>query len=761
VPTGPSPPTPATALLGRAPELARVVDLVTTPGARLVTITGPPGVGKTRLALAAAAALSDHFAGATAWVDLAPVRDSRLVAAEIARTLGVRRSAAETPLIRLAAAVAGRDLLIVLDNCEHLLDAVPDVGSLLASSPRLRLLATSRERLRLAAEHEVALPPLPMPATHASDDLPALRANPSIALLLARAPAHVALTARTAQSLVDICIRLDGLPLALELAAARLRVFTPGELAFRLDHRMTLLTGAARDTPARHRDLRAAIAWSHDLLPDAERTLFRRLSVFNSDWTARAAAAVCGDAGTLDAIESLLDKSLIVRAAGEDGEARFAMLTSLREFATEQLEQHGEEADTVARHRRYFVEAARRWETSIGTEDESTQWSSLEPVRADVLAAFFASQAADDVEGTLWLAAALGWYWYIHGSLADAAALPTVVSAAACDPRSSSDARAAALVAAGVVALGVGDLDDAARYLDLAIELCTAAGDRRRLAVINAFLGHVARGRGQFADAAGRYGAARTIFEALGNPRGTAWAMHDLGLLASEQGDPDEAETLLRDALRLFRGLDYDWAIAVTAGALATALLRAGLVDEPSHLLGEALERHDGVGDRRGVAQCLEGLAEVASMRGSAATAARLLGAAAAQRLAVAARPTDAEQGRLDRLGVAVLAALGRPAADHEEHAGRTMPAVEAIALAGEVAGDAAGSADPVSLTPRQLEVAALVAGSRTNRQIARALGISEKTTEIHVHNIMARLQSPSRAGIAAWAASHGLGPPR
>ena len=277
-----------------------------------------------------------------------------------------------------------------------------------------------------------------------------------------------------------------------------------------------------------------------------------------------------------------------------------------------------------------------------------------------------------------------------------------------------------------------------------------------------AFLGHVARQQGDLGSAAELYDSARAAYERRGNVRGTAWAGHDLALLALEKDERAEAERLLRESLRLFDSVDYEWAVAVCSSLLASVLVPSGDaadVDEASALLGRALSLHDRVGDRRGVAQSLEVLAEVALARGAAATAARFAGAAGRMRVRVDAAPTEVESRRLADLGTKLNRALGAAAADHELHAGGTMPAVAVLELAARVTGSAEGGTGPVALTARQLEVAALVAEGRTNRQIGKALGISEKTTEIHVHNLMSRLDVPSRAGVAAWAATRDLGP--
>jgi len=744
---------------------------------RLVTLTGPPGIGKTRLGVACASAYAERSGCAAVFVDLAPVRDPALVMVELAQAMGVEPRGGTDLTGQLAAALGSEERLVVLDNCEHLLPAAPDVGRVIAACPRLRVLATSRERLRLSAEREFPVPPLAMPAPADVADLTYLAANPSVALLLDRARRTnpgFDLTPANALLLANACVRLEGLPLAIELAAARLKVLTPGELVFRLASRMEVLAGSTRDVPARQRALRNAIAWSYDLLDAGERALFRRLSVFAGSWTLADASSVCvpDEDDALTMVESLLDKSLIRRLPGDEQTAEFSMLESLREYAAEQLASHAEDEETQARHAEHYAELAVRFEASIGLPEERTGMQGVGRHHADLRAALDYCLDAGRDTWALWLVAALGWDHYAHGDLDHGQALVDAVLpriADRSDQAAMSDAAAAGgqasvLNAGGVLAWATGDNDRAKSLLLSALQHSEGRGDTRRAAIACAFLGHVARAGGEWDASADWHRRAEAGFREGGNTQGVAWARHDLGLLARDHGDLGSAAELLRASLRDFRELDYPWAVASSAWGVGTTLSAQGRLEEAGSLLAEALRIYTEVSDLRGVAQCLDALAHVASERAHYESAARLIGAAAALRVRVAARQPDTEQARTSAVERVLTRALGPQEADTLMHAGRTMSVQQAADLARAVAVGAEpvdpDRSDQVPLTPRERQVAALVASGRTNRQIGRVLGISEKTAEVHLHHVMSKLDARSRAEVAAWAVRHHLSAP-
>jgi predicted ATPase/DNA-binding NarL/FixJ family response regulator len=751
--------------------------MLADPHTRLVTLTGPPGIGKTRLAVACASAHAERSGCAPVFVDLAPVRDPTLVMVELAQAVGVEPRGGTDLIGQVAAALGHEERLVVLDNCEHLLGAAPDVGRVLAACPRLRVLATSRERLRLSAEQEFPVPPLAMPAPADVADLGGLAANPSVALLLDRARRTnpgFDLTPANALLLARACVRLEGLPLAIELAAARLKVLTPGELVFRLSSRMEVLASSTRDVPARQRALRSAIAWSYDLLDSGERALFRRLSVFAGGWTLADAGSVCAvDGGDpLAMVESLLDKSLIRRLPGDEQTAEFSMLESLREYAAERLAASADAEDARARHASHYAGLAAQFEAALGLPGEQARLLWAGRRHPDLRAALDYCLGAGQDALALSLATALGWYHYTHGDLEHGqAVLDAVLPPAAddYDPAAmSEDAKAEAqtgvLIAAGVLAFAMGEMGRAQGLLRRALERSEKRDDARRAAMACAFLGNVARAGGEWDASADWHRRAEARYREEGSTQGVAWARHDLGLLARDHGDLGSAAELLRASLRGFRELDYPWATAWSAWGLGTTLSAQGRLDEAGPLLAEALRIYTDVNDPRGIAQCLEALAHVASERAHYESAARLIGAAAALRERVAARQSDTEQARSSAVEQGLPRALGTQDADTLINAGRTMPVHQAADLALAVAlGAAPGDADrshQVPLTPRERQVAALVASGRTNRQIGRVLGISEKTAEVHLHHVMSKLDARSRAEVAAWAATHHLSAP-
>jgi non-specific serine/threonine protein kinase len=700
------------------------------------------------------------------FVDLSSSFDPVGAMTELARTLGVGGASGDQAGPLVGQWLGDRRMLLVLDNAEQVADLAPELLGLLDASPHTQLLVTSRENMHLSREHELTVPPLQMPRELDVADLDRIRAVPSVAMFsaVARAAApDFEVTAANARSIAEICVRLDGLPLALALAAARIKLFAPDEMAARLRDRKAVLEATDRDVPARHRTLQAAISWSHAVLTPDERRLFRRLAIFAGPWTLEAAERVCADDGAdvVELLTSLLDKSLVHRLSVDSAEAHFAMLQSVRDFAWDQLAETGDLEPTADRHLRYFAERSVVAEARIATDAESTWWEAVSRYEGDTRAARERGLERGDAEAVLALTAALGWNWYLSGHLgaADKAITDTMAWLASTHSGEdeNSDAARAFGVVAGIVAWATGDLVAAERLLDETRRKSSAAGDERRLAGTLAFLGNVARDSGDYESAAAHHREAGELYDRLGHDRGSAWARFDLGRADWQSGRTEAAIALFREALERFRILEYAWAVAWSSWALGTVLIESDQQSDGGPLVASALAEFELVPDYRGMTLCWESLAALAEQRSRHAECVRLVSAATAMRARLQVPRTDTEAARVDRAVDDARSAIGDFELDREQHRGHTMPISEVRALARDIAvGDAIGEAGLRpgwdALTAREREVAALVAEGRTNQQIGNRLGIAARTAEAHVHNIMTKLDVRSRAEVAVWA---------
>jgi non-specific serine/threonine protein kinase len=792
--TAPTVPVPGSRFVGREAELAALVALLADPGERVVTLTGPGGIGKTRLALAAAAAAVARFPDGVFFVDLAAIAQARSVLPAMAQAVGLREQGGRDRMVQLAAILRGKRALLILDNCEHVLEAAPDVARLLAAAPETTVLATSRAPLRIGGERVLPTPPLTLAAGDA--DPAALMASDAGRLFVERARGHdpaFVLDRESAPLIADICARLDGLPLAIELAAARVRLLPPRLLRDRLEPRLLLLTHGARDAPVRLSTMRDAIAWSYDLLSAEEQRLFRWLAVFAggatleaAEWVVGVGSAVLEDetapvdpavlppppntqdppSTTLDRLGALVDHSLLSRDLGPDGQPRLRMLETIREFGLERLAADAaEEAALRAAHARYFLRFAQSLRPVVLRLATRETFDRLAADAANLRAATIWLADRGDPADLAGMVAACYLFWYAAGHVRETETW--LERALARNDQVPAIERARLLNGRAELLMVRGESDKANALFAEALALLRDAG-----ATVDRALALIAYGASL--NFAGSYAAGETVLgeglaltEAIVDRSeriaAAGDALSNLSDSARGLGNLDLAAARGEEALRRYESQRLEQSelrVLTTLGSIARDQGRYRLAVE-RYLT--CLARNGEDGEVRLIATDLEGIASAAAAWGQSRTALLLFGAAGALRERAGipmSLPVDA--ARVERDVATLRETLGAAAADALLCEGRGLPLTEAMRIAATLHGLTAAEASPrrgpgPALTRRERQVLDLLAKGLTDREIAERLFLSPRTVNWHVRAILAKLGATSRGDAVSQARVRGL----
>jgi predicted ATPase/class 3 adenylate cyclase/DNA-binding CsgD family transcriptional regulator len=746
-------PVPMTSYLGRETEFSELAGMLRDN--RLVTITGTGGLGKTRTALEVAGTLLEEYPDGVWLAELGQLSDSALVPQAVATSLGVREVAGQSLSDTLTAHLAPRRLLLVLDNCEHLVEPCATLAeSLLGKCAQLRMLATSQVRLGVAGEVVYRLVALAEAAQLFVD-----RARLS--------EPRFSETAANGQVIAQLCQRLDGIPLAIELAAARVKVMSVDELLSRLDDRFRVLSDSSRTALPRHQTMRATVDWGYELLSQEERSLFRRLSVFAGGFTLDAVEAVCaGDgveaADVMDLLARLVDKSLVVPDEGADGASRMRLLDTLRQYGRGRLAEDDDGSRFARRHALYFLELAEEARHDQRGARYSSWLAKLEDEHDNLRAALETALAEPD-DTALALAAALLWFWDVRGYLTEG---HDRLSKALSSAPERTAARARAADAAGWLSQRLGDFAGAGRHFEESVSIAREIDERlvlaralRNLSLIRLFSGLVE-------EAENLVGESLSVAKQIDDEASLAGSLLVMALVAYFANDLAAARTHAQESADLHRKLGDEKVVAFLLACLASLAIDRGDHAGASAHLAESLAISRAKGDRVDVAFVLETSASLAAATDEPERALLLAGATAALRESVAALPVPHWRMKLESSLAKAREALGPAASEEAFAAGTRLNVGEAIDLAAPAeprsAGSPArprppGSPEPDGLTKRELEIAVLVARGMTNKDIAKRLFIAPRTVDAHVEHIRNKLGYHSRAQVAAWATEHGL----
>jgi predicted ATPase len=724
-------PAQRTRLIGRRRELEEIERLVAERKVRLLTLTGPGGIGKTRLALEAAQLLSTRFGGGVFFVPLASISDAALVATAIAQAIGGIVTAARPALASVVWDLrsASAPTLLVLDNFEQVIDAAPVVSELLAACPDTTVVVTSREVLHLYGEHGFPVSALELPERGRLPPAERMADVPAVALFIERARAAnpgFVYSAENAAAVAELCAGLDGLPLALELAAAHARVLSPEAMLSRLEHRLGLLTGGARDLPGRQQTVRRTIDWSHQLLDPTEQAIFRRLGVFAGGFTLEAAQAVADPHGALkrsveEGVRALVDKSLLQAREPLDGEQRFLMLETLRDYALEKLADSGEAEGARRAHAAYCLVLAEEGAVALGSGEHPAWFARFEAEHDNFRAALDWLTRQGNAEWGLRLAFGLFHFWERGEHLAEgrrrlgalldlegAERLPAeraralfaagVLASEQLDQEKGIELHsrslriyrelgdrwgvAVVLVALGNQCVGRGDYERARGFLEESLEVWQQLGEDAAFARSLSNLAFVARSQGRLDESRALYQRAASMFDHLGDARSRAWAVNHEGDVARDQGELYVAEALYGAALANFRFLDDGWGTGSCLADLGAIARRRGDYAAAGRLYRESLGRFVSLGHRRGIARQLECLACLAADEGQGERGTKLAAAAAVLRERVGAPAAPAVQAELERSLGAMQRLLGPDGARSAWREGAGMSIEEATRLA-------------------------------------------------------------------------------